>query len=416
YQATVDDDSDSESSLSVVTSNSSVDVSAEVAEELHELSQQQIEPAPAPKLKPKPRPNCSRNGNSAATTSSTSKPTKQVPVNGDSISAVKSVKPHRPGTPPYADILGRAVSPFHDEDEYATEVPHPARLIDLEPCTGDVERADTSHVRTGSLANTKPPNTTANVYITTWIPRPDPAVEPDLGPVEVECNEAGHLLSEHDEAMRTPTPDPERWTIPEPQRPPTPHPIFTTMNDDELASDSDPDSDSDSDSDSAAEELTIFSSSDSGSCFTATGRLLRCFFSARDGDVVAVEAGIVLLCWGPVIMDALQEQLQDLFEGQIDFEGQRLAESISTVLLYLSGALSFVAGYIRQDVFVTLWTFLAGSTLAMLVTVPPWPIFNKHPVQWLLPDGRPVAEGQGKSAPPQSSQQIVYEDGKVRVI
>src|SRR2546421_28021 len=44
---------------------------------------------------------------------------------------------------------------------------------------------------------------------------------------------------------------------------------------------------------------------------------------------------------------------------------------------------AFVAGYLYQDVYVTLWIGLAGTALTAMVVVPPWPIYNTHPEKWL---------------------------------
>jgi len=81
--------------------------------------------------------------------------------------------------------------------------------------------------------------------------------------------------------------------------------------------------------------------------------------------------------------EKLLEKAQDVFEGQIDFEGQRLAELLSTVILIVAGGISFLVGYIQQDAKLTLFIGLGGAVLAFLVVVPPWPYFNSHPVKWL---------------------------------
>jgi len=85
--------------------------------------------------------------------------------------------------------------------------------------------------------------------------------------------------------------------------------------------------------------------------------------------------------------EQLLNQVRDLFEGQIDFEGQRLAELITTALLSTVGVIAFFLGFITQDITLTLWVGLAGTALTFLVVVPPWPFFNKYPEQWLPPRG-----------------------------
>lgn len=77
------------------------------------------------------------------------------------------------------------------------------------------------------------------------------------------------------------------------------------------------------------------------------------------------------------------DKLRDVAEGQIDFEGQKLAELLATVLLTISGFLSFVVGFFLQDIKLAVYLGLAGTAVTFLVVVPPWPFFNRHPVKWL---------------------------------
>ncbi|KAI9371108.1 microsomal signal peptidase 12 kDa subunit-domain-containing protein [Aspergillus egyptiacus] len=106
-------------------------------------------------------------------------------------------------------------------------------------------------------------------------------------------------------------------------------------------------------------------------------------------------------------MDDILAPLQNAFEGQIvsfgrtshllsshanlafsaeqDFHGQRVTEVLSTALLIISGVVAFFVGYIFQDIYLTLWTGLAGTLLTALVVIPPWPFYNKHPEKWLVP-------------------------------
>ncbi|CBY00953.1 hypothetical protein IAQ61_011857 [Plenodomus lingam] len=81
--------------------------------------------------------------------------------------------------------------------------------------------------------------------------------------------------------------------------------------------------------------------------------------------------------------EALLEQLREAVEAQIDFEGQRLAEMLTTVLLGAAGILAFVIGYFTQDIRLALYIGLAGTALTFAVVVPPWPFYNKNPEGWL---------------------------------
>lgn len=46
-------------------------------------------------------------------------------------------------------------------------------------------------------------------------------------------------------------------------------------------------------------------------------------------------------------------------------------------------AIAFLAGYITNNITNTLWFGLGGTALTFFVVVPPWPFFNKHPLNWL---------------------------------
>ncbi|KAF2404343.1 microsomal signal peptidase 12 kDa subunit [Trichodelitschia bisporula] len=81
--------------------------------------------------------------------------------------------------------------------------------------------------------------------------------------------------------------------------------------------------------------------------------------------------------------EELLDKVRDAVEAQIDFDGQRLAELLYTVLLIASGVVAFIYGYATENVYNCLYAGLAGTALTFLVVVPPWPFFNKHPVTWL---------------------------------
>ncbi|KAL8675890.1 MAG: hypothetical protein Q9186_007524 [Xanthomendoza sp. 1 TL-2023] len=100
--------------------------------------------------------------------------------------------------------------------------------------------------------------------------------------------------------------------------------------------------------------------------------------------------------------EQLLQQAQDLLEGQIvrlasqlfdppnlsneglqDFEGQRLTELFSTIILAITGFLAFALGFTQNNIWITLWVGLGGTALTFFLVVPPWPIFNENPENWL---------------------------------
>jgi len=81
--------------------------------------------------------------------------------------------------------------------------------------------------------------------------------------------------------------------------------------------------------------------------------------------------------------DQILEQAREIVEGQVDFEGQKLAEVLSTVSLSLVAAVAFIVGYVLQDIKLAFFITLGGTALTFLLVVPAWPFFNKHPLRWL---------------------------------
>ncbi|KAH6850245.1 microsomal signal peptidase 12 kDa subunit-domain-containing protein [Chaetomium sp. MPI-CAGE-AT-0009] len=81
--------------------------------------------------------------------------------------------------------------------------------------------------------------------------------------------------------------------------------------------------------------------------------------------------------------EQLLEQARDLFEGQIDFEGQKLVELLINVALSLVGAIAFFVGYFLQDIKLAVYVGLLGTAAVFVLVVPPWPFFNRNPVKWL---------------------------------
>ncbi|KAI8977806.1 microsomal signal peptidase subunit [Trametes punicea] len=79
----------------------------------------------------------------------------------------------------------------------------------------------------------------------------------------------------------------------------------------------------------------------------------------------------------------MSDFVQKLIEGKIDFEGQKLAENIARHSLIVATAVSFVAGFALQSLRVTFGLFASSVVLLSIVVIPPWPIYNRHPVKWL---------------------------------
>ncbi|KAI5845133.1 microsomal signal peptidase 12 kDa subunit-domain-containing protein [Morchella snyderi] len=75
-------------------------------------------------------------------------------------------------------------------------------------------------------------------------------------------------------------------------------------------------------------------------------------------------------------------QIQTIVDGFIDFEGQNLADSLTTTIIAFTGILAFIVGWVLSDLKYTVYIGLSGATLAFLAVVPPWPMYNKNPLVW----------------------------------
>lgn len=69
----------------------------------------------------------------------------------------------------------------------------------------------------------------------------------------------------------------------------------------------------------------------------------------------------------------------------MDFQGQKEAEQWTTRLLVAFAALGFLLGYALGSFQLMVIVYSAGGVAALALVVPDWPMFNKHPVEWLPP-------------------------------
>ncbi|KAF5319635.1 hypothetical protein D9619_008685 [Psilocybe cf. subviscida] len=84
----------------------------------------------------------------------------------------------------------------------------------------------------------------------------------------------------------------------------------------------------------------------------------------------------------------MSASLSELAEGKIDFEGQHLVELIAKVTLVGSSMVAFCIGFTLGDIRVTFGIMAVATVLLAAVVLPPWPMFNRHPVKWLTPKAK----------------------------
>eukprot|EP01018_Ginkgo_biloba_P038355 Gb_29341 [translate_table: standard] len=69
----------------------------------------------------------------------------------------------------------------------------------------------------------------------------------------------------------------------------------------------------------------------------------------------------------------------------MDWQGQKLAELLMQIVLALSAFVAFITGYLMASYKLMLMIYTGGVLITLLVSVPNWPFFNQHPLQWLDP-------------------------------
>ncbi|KIY70608.1 microsomal signal peptidase 12 kDa subunit [Cylindrobasidium torrendii FP15055 ss-10] len=82
----------------------------------------------------------------------------------------------------------------------------------------------------------------------------------------------------------------------------------------------------------------------------------------------------------------------DALEAKIDFHGQALVELIAKAWLVVAAVVSFVVGWWFQSLRLTLVAYGASTLILAVVVLPPWPMYNKHPVKWLPVKEKPKNE------------------------
>ena len=69
----------------------------------------------------------------------------------------------------------------------------------------------------------------------------------------------------------------------------------------------------------------------------------------------------------------------------MDWQGQKLSEKLMEIMLIAFAAVAFIVGYMVGSFQTMLLIYAGGVVLTALITVPNWPFFNRHPLNWLDP-------------------------------
>lgn len=87
----------------------------------------------------------------------------------------------------------------------------------------------------------------------------------------------------------------------------------------------------------------------------------------------------------PQYINNTMDQLKEVLEGTIDFEGQKLVESLNFWIINIGTALSFLVGFVLQRLDFSVYLLVATLIVVEIAIVPPWKSFNKHPLKWQSP-------------------------------
>ncbi|XP_050997026.1 signal peptidase complex subunit 1 [Acomys russatus] len=68
---------------------------------------------------------------------------------------------------------------------------------------------------------------------------------------------------------------------------------------------------------------------------------------------------------------------------QMDYKGQKLAEQMFQGIILFSAVVGFIYGYVAEQFGWTVYIVMAGFAFSCLLTLPPWPIYRRHPLKWL---------------------------------
>ncbi|GAA5862825.1 hypothetical protein JCM5296_006790 [Sporobolomyces johnsonii] len=99
-------------------------------------------------------------------------------------------------------------------------------------------------------------------------------------------------------------------------------------------------------------------------------------------------------------MQAIDTQialLKNRLEGKIDFEGQDIVDRLNKHVLWTTGVIAFLVGFIFQSLKLTFTIFALGFLACLVLVVPTYPSYTAHPVQWLAPldeYGEPMSAGE----------------------
>jgi signal peptidase complex subunit 1 len=85
---------------------------------------------------------------------------------------------------------------------------------------------------------------------------------------------------------------------------------------------------------------------------------------------------------------AIKRRKEQEIAIKMDYQGQKLSENLFYYIILLFGSVGWIYGYILQDFTYVFYSWSVGVGISLVLCVPDWPIYNKHPIKWLesIPD------------------------------
>ncbi|KAI4373793.1 hypothetical protein MLD38_011873 [Melastoma candidum] len=80
----------------------------------------------------------------------------------------------------------------------------------------------------------------------------------------------------------------------------------------------------------------------------------------------------------------------------MDWQGQRLSEQLMQVMLLTFAVAAYLTGFMVNSFRLMMLIFAGSVVLTALISVPNWPLFDRHPLKWLEPS---VAEEFSREHP-----------------
>eukprot|EP00930_Biecheleria_cincta_P093027 TRINITY_DN83159_c0_g1_i1.p1 TRINITY_DN83159_c0_g1~~TRINITY_DN83159_c0_g1_i1.p1 ORF type:complete len:113 (-),score=27.33 TRINITY_DN83159_c0_g1_i1:86-424(-) len=82
------------------------------------------------------------------------------------------------------------------------------------------------------------------------------------------------------------------------------------------------------------------------------------------------------------------ELINMLKAGSMDFVGQKKSFDMQFYVIWVAGVIGYVHGFFAQKFLYTFQWVFGATLLVTLCCLPPWPVWNQNPVEWLDPKER----------------------------